>query len=194
MHENWLLIGAILTVIISLVTVARYLFYTKSEIDKKFADLKTESDKKDEVLLEKVNHVHTQIKEELVETKEKIFDKIVEEERNTNKITQEIYDRLTQNKQIFDDYNKNMLEIISQIKQEDKQLSNDLLKLLSDVKDELRSDYMNRYNELIKLIGTKVSVSDFDRLETKFDRVTETITELKTIVQMQLEEGKNNKG
>lgn len=193
MHESWAYLGCVLGVIISLVTVAKFLFYTKSEIDKKFTILKEESDKKDEALLEKVNTIHNQIKQELVETKEKIFEKIVEEERNTNKITQEIYDRLTQNKQIFDDYNKNMLEIISQIKQEDKQLSNDFIKLLSDVKDELRSDYTKRYDELIKLVGTKVSVSDFDRLENKFDHVTETITQLKTIIQLQMEESKNNK-
>ena len=191
MYETWAYIGCVLSVIIAMITAAKFLFYSKSEINTKFAELKAESDKRDEILLEKVNELHNQVKEELVETKERIFENIVQAERNTTRITQEIYDKLSQNKQVFDDYNKNMLEIVSQIKQEDKQISNDFLKLLSAVKDELRSDYMNRYNELIKLIGTKVSISDFDRLETKFDRVTETITELKTIVQLQLE--KNEK-
>ena len=80
-----------------------------------------------------------------------------------------------------------MLEIISQVKQEDKQISNEFMKLLSEVKDELKNDYINRYNDLIKMINTKVSTSDFDRLESKFDKVTETITELRTIIQMQKE-------
>lgn len=188
MHESWAYLGCILGTIISLVTVAKFLFYTKSEIDKKFIRLREESDKKDEKLLEKINMHHTQIKEELSETKEQIFKNLVETERNNTKITQEIYDRLNQNKQVFDDYNKNMLEIIAQVKTDNKQISNDFIKILSEVKDELKTDYVNRYNDLLTIMNTKVNSSDFDRLETKFDHVTETITELRTIIQMQQKE------
>jgi len=204
MHETWLYIGSVITVILGVVTAARVLFYTKSEIDKQFLDfkmdgeakineLKAESDTKDATLLEKVNGFHAQIKEELAETKESIFKNIVETERNTTKITQEIYDRLNENKQVFDDYNKNMIEIIAQVKQDNKQISNDFIKLLSEVKDELKTDYVNRYNDLLTIMNTKVNLSDFDRLETKFDHVTETITELRTIIQMQQKELNNNK-
>jgi hypothetical protein len=58
---------------------------------------------------------------------------------------------------------------------------------INTVKDELKNDYINRYNELLQIINTKVNIADFDRLEQKFDKVCETITELKTIVQLQLE-------
>lgn len=187
MHELWQYIGWVFGAIISAVTIAKFLFYTKSEVNQLFTNLKAESDKKDEMLLEKVTETQNEIKDNLVKTREEIFKNILDNERNTNKITQEIYDRLSQNKQVFDDYNKNMLEIISQVKQDDKQISNEFIKLLSEVKDELKNDYISRYNDLIKMINTKVSTSDFDRLEAKFDKVTETITELRTIIQMQKE-------
>ena len=188
MNEGLIILGSILTVIISLVTVAKFLFYTKSEVNGKFAELKQESDKKDEVLLEKVTNLHNELKQELIETKDKIFEDLLNAERNNNKITQEIYDRLNQNKQIFDDYNKSMIEAMGQIKSDSHQISTDFSNILSAVKDELKSDYINRYNDLLKLINTKVNSSDFDRLESKFDKVTTTITELKTIVQLQMEE------
>lgn len=188
MNEGLIILGSILTVIISLVTVAKFLFYTKSEINGKFAELKQESDKKDEILLEKVTNLHNELKEELIQTKDKIFEDLLNAERNNNKITQEIYDRLNQNKQIFDDYNKSMIEAMGQIKSDSHQISTDFSNILSAVKDELKSDYINRYNDLLKLINTKVNSSDFDRLESKFDKVTTTITELKTIVQLQMEE------
>ena len=100
---------------------------------------------------------------------------------------QDLYDRLTQNKEIFEDYNKNILAAMSEIKQDEKESDAKFIQLLNDVKDELRNDYTNRYNEIITLMGTKVNVQDFDRLETKFDKVTETIIELKTIFQRNLD-------
>ena len=60
-------------------------------------------------------------------------------------------------------------------------------------KDELKNDYINRYNELFTMMNTKVNIQDFDRLENKFDKVSETIAEVKTIVQIQMEERKNKK-
>ena len=76
---------------------------------------------------------------------------------------------------------------MSEIKQDEKESDAKFIQLLNDVKDELRNDYTNRYNEIITLMGTKVNVQDFDRLETKFDKVTETIIELKTIFQRNLD-------
>lgn len=185
-HEFLIYLSELLGVIIAVVTVSRFLYYTKSEVNAKIEELRDNVDERIATLLEKMEQHHSELKEELVETKEKIFNNIVDAERNTNKVTQEIYDRLSQNKQVFDDYNRNILEIISQVKQEDKQLSNEFIKLLSEVKDELKSDYINRYNDLIKLIQTKVGTEDFEKLEGKFDKIIETITELKTIVQIQM--------
>lgn len=188
MHEFLVILGTLFGCIISYFTINKFVFYTKSEVNELFAKLKEESDKKDTDLLEKVSGSYNVLKEELIKTKDEIFKNILEVERNSTKINQEIYDRLSKNKQVFDDYNRNMIEVVAQIKQEDKQLATDFTKLLSQVKDELKSDYINRYNDLLKLINNKVSSSDFDRLENKFDKVTETITELKTIVQLRMEE------
>lgn len=156
MQEIFTFFGGILTSLIAVVTIAKFLFYTKSEINAKFTEAKNESDNKDEKLLEKVTAVHNAIKEELGNTKDYIHKNLIEAERSSNHITQEFTN------------------------------------LLNAVKDELRTDNINRYNDLLKIINTKVSISDFDRLENKFDKVTETITELKTIVQIQLEENHKN--
>ena len=63
MHETWAYIGCVLSVIIAIVTIAKFLFYTKSEINAKLEDHKKESDKRDELLLEKVNESQNEIKE-----------------------------------------------------------------------------------------------------------------------------------
>ena len=152
MHESLIYFGTLLGAMISIITLAKYLFYTKSEINNKLAEFKAESDTKDEKLMEKVNAVHNDIKDELKETTEYIHKNLLDAERNSSHITQEF------------------------------------TSLLNAIKDELREDSIRRYNDLLKIINTKVSSSDFDRLETKFDKVTETITELKTIVQIQLDE------
>ena len=148
--------STLLGCMISLITLAKFLFYTKSEMDAKCAEFQKESDKRDESLLANVNKVHSEIKDDLSEQKEYIHRHLLDAERNSSHITQEFTN------------------------------------LLNAVKDELRADSINRYNDLLKLVNSKVSLSDFDRLENKFDKVTETITELKTIVQFQLED-KNKK-
>lgn len=148
--------STLLGCMISLITLAKFLFYTKSEMDAKCAEFKTESDQRDESLLANVNKVHTEIKDDLIEQKEYIHRHLLEAERNSSHITQEFTN------------------------------------LLNAVKDELRADSINRYNDLLKLVNSKVSLSDFDRLENKFDKVTETITELKTIVQFQMDGQKKN--
>ena len=187
MHELLITLSIALGCLISGMTIARFTFYTKDEVDKKLNDAKELSDKKDETIQSKIEQQQSDLKEDLAETRENIFEKLLEAERNNNRIVNEIYDRLNQNKQIFDDYNKNMLEAISQMKSEEKEITTNMVQIVNAVKDELKNDYINRYNDLLKIIGTKANLEDFNRLEAKFDKITESITELKTIVQMQRE-------
>lgn len=188
MQELLVVVGSVISVFLGVIALSRYLFYTKAEINAKFSEAKAESDKRDEVIQEKINTTHIEIKAAISDIKEKLYSNQIESERLANKHNQEIYDRVNQNKQIVDDYNQSMLEVVSQLKQENKQITNDFMNIVNTIKDELKNDYINRYNELLTLINTKVNTSDFDRLENKFDKVTETITELKTIVQLQLDE------
>ena len=159
----------------------------------KFANLKQESDTRDEAITEKISNVKTELKNEVVETKDSLYKDVLAVERSINKVTQEIYDRLNQNKQILDDYNKHMIEALAGVKSEGQDISIKFTQLLNDIKDELKNDYINRYNELFAMMNTKVNIQDFDRLENKFDKVSETIAEVKTIVQIQMEERKNKK-
>lgn len=203
MHEMLVVFGTLLGCIISYFTINKFVFYTKQEVDQKlldikmggenrFNELKEESDKKDEVLTLKMEKNHAEVKEELNATKDLIFEKLLEAERASNKSRQELYDRLSANKEVFEDYNKKMLAAMSEMKQDENELSNNFLTLVNTVKDELKNDQISRYNELLALVNNKVNLKDFDRLESKFDKVTETITELKTIVQIQLDEQHKN--
>ena len=65
--------------------------------------------------------------------------------------------------------------------------------VLNEVKDALKNDYTSRYDDIIKMMSTKASLEDFNRLENKFDKVTETIIQLKTTVEMQLGRDNNKK-
>lgn len=187
MNELLACLATLLGVIISIVVIARLLFYTKAEINTKLQDVNNHSDEKDEMLRDFIIKEFNVLNTQLETNKDKTYEKLLNAEREGNHARQELYDRMAQNKQVFEDYNKNMLEVIAQIRQEDRDLSNKYIQLLNEVKDELKNDYINRYNELLQIINTKVNVPDFDRLEHKFDKVSETITELKTIVQMQID-------
>lgn len=187
MNELLACLATLLGVIISIVVIARLLFYTKAEINTKLEDVNKHSDEKDEMLRDFIIKEFNLLNTQLEANKDKTYEKLLNAEREGNHARQELYDRMAQNKQVFEDYNKNMLEVIAQIRQEDRDLSNKYIQLLNEVKDELKNDYINRYNELLQIINTKVNVPDFDRLEHKFDKVSETITELKTIVQMQID-------
>lgn len=180
MNEALVILGAILGCLISCVTVARFLFYTKAEVDSHLKTAKQDSDDRDDV-----------IKKELAETKETIYEKLLDAERESIKSRQDLYEKLSQNKDAYEHYNKKILEMMADVRQEQNENNTSFTQVLASLKDELKNDYIARYNELLKMIGTKTNSSDFDRLENKFDKVTETITELKTIVTMQLEE--NNK-
>lgn len=190
MHELLIAVGAIFGCLVSGMAIAKFNFYTKDEIDKKIGDLKEASDEKDEGINIKLESSHTEVTKELVETKDSIYEKLLEVERLNNKQVQEIYDRLNQNKQVFDDYNRNMLEAIAQLKADEKEITTNMVQIVNAVKDELKNDYISRYNDLLKLMGTKTNVEDFNRLEQKFDKISESITELKTIMQMKLQDGR----
>ena len=195
MHDTsiWVYVGTVAGTLLSMYAILRALFFTKSEINTKFANLKQESDTRDEAITEKISNVKTELKNEVVETKDSLYKDVLAVERSINKVTQEIYDRLNQNKQILDDYNKHMIEALAGVKSEGQDISIKFTQLLNDIKDELKNDYINRYNELFAMMNTKVNIQDFDRLENKFDKVSETIAEVKTIVQIQMEERKNRK-
>ena len=189
----WVYVGTVAGTLLSMYAILRALFFTKSEINTKFANLKQESDTRDEAITEKISNVKSELKNEVVETKDSLYKDVLAVERSINKVTQEIYDRLNQNKQILDDYNKHMIEALAGVKSEGQDISIKFTQLLNDIKDELKNDYINRYNELYTMMNTKVNIQDFDRLENKFDKVSETIAEVKTIVQIQMEERKNKK-
>lgn len=201
-HETLIFISTALGCLLAYVAVQKILFYTKSEIDSKIKSVEaactknlqttqTELDAKIKNTSDELYDTIDEIKENHIETKDKIYEKLLEAERQTNKLSQDIHDRLNQNKQIFDDYNKSMLEAISAMKQDEKQLTADMLSMVNTVKDELKTDSINRYNDLLTLVNSKVNSSDFDRLEDKFDKVAEIITELKTIIQIQKENKKS---
>ena len=187
MTETIVILGAVLGVVISIVTIARLLFYTKAEINTKFEAAQEHTDLKDEALKQYLVNESNKFRDYIDDSKEKTFEKMLQAEREENKAKQEIYNTIAQNKQLFDSYNKEILELVASIRQENRDMCNQFMHNINVVKDELKNDYINRYNELLQLINTKVNVTDFDRLEQKFDKVCETITELKTIVQLQLE-------
>ena len=191
MTEALTILGTLLGVIISIVIIARLLFYTKSEINTKFEDAQKHSDNKDEQLKDALVDEFKKIKEQLEVNKEKTYEKLLEAERESNRSRQEIYDKLTQTRQLLDEYNKNMVQTMAQIRQEDINMSNKYTQLVNVIKDELKNDYINRYNELLQIINTKVNVQDFDRLELKFDKVCESLTELKTIIQIDRDKNKH---
>lgn len=193
MNEVMIILGTLLGCIISYFTINKFVFYTKAEVDTQIKNLKDASDVSDTAINNKMEKLHSQTNRDLSETKEKIYEKLLEAERQANKDRQALYDKLSANKQIFEDYNKNMLSAIAEIKQGEKESNSDFLQMVNTVKDELKNDYINRYNDLLKVIGTKANAADFDRLENKFDKVTETITELKTIVEMTMEKTNNKK-
>lgn len=147
--------------IIGAVTIASFLFYNKSQIDEKLSVIKKE-----------------------------ITDNKLQSQTNSSKIKDDIYEKLNENKSALEDGMKEFIRVLSDIKESDKNLSVELITLVNGVKDELKNDYTSRYNDLLLLINTKANESDFTRLEQKFDKVTETITELKTIVQLKMDETK----
>lgn len=166
------IIVSCLTVLALSIGIACYIFYTKSDVDKKLADIQTEQNTKIEKL-----------KDELNETK-------LEIEQNNSDVKDEIYNKLNENKTALEDGMKQFVQLLSDIKEADKDMSMQFITMITTVKEELKNDYTNRYNDLLLLINTKANEKDFNRLESKFDNLSEIIVELKTIVQMQLKDKK----
>lgn len=166
MYEILTVFGSILGAIIGTTTVAKLIFYTKAEVDKQ----------------------HQDTQQDLLKHKSELYEKLLESERNHAISRQEIYDRLSQNKEIFEDYMKQFMTVINEMKHEDKQLSVEFITLTNSIKGELKDDYLNRYNDLLKLISLKANESDFARMEQKVDKLTEGMAEVKTTIQYLAEE------
>lgn len=166
------IIVSCLTVLVLSLGVACYIFYTKSDIDKKFEASKAEQNEKIDKLKDDLNQTKLDI------------------EQNNSDVKDEIYNKLNENKTALEDGMKQFVQLLSDIKEADKDMSMQFITMITTVKEELKNDYTNRYNDLLLLINTKANEKDFNRLESKFDNLSEIIVELKTIVQMQLKDKK----
>lgn len=171
----------ILTAMGLLIGLACYLFYTKSEVDKKLSDVKDENKTFQ-------NELKKDIDSRIEEVKDLIYKNEKEVQENQAKAKDEIHDKLTENKQALEDGMKQFVQLLADIKEADKDMSIQFISMINAVKEELKNDYTSRYNDLLVLINAKANESDFIRLENKFDKITETMVELKTVVQMKLED------
>jgi hypothetical protein len=139
-------IAGILSSILTLVLLSNFIYYTKSQIDKKLKDIDSG----------------------ITTTKEGVI--------------KEFNDKIANIELKMD----NMLKALYESKQEEKNISIDMLKITDTMREEVRNDYIRRYNDLVATLNTKADESDFTRLETKFDKVSETLTALKTIIEMKV--------
>ena len=202
------ILGGSLGLIVVTAAVLCLLFYTKQQIDKKLKDIqehvedktKTSFEKLDTDIKELKESVDTDIKDlkesvdkEIINIKEVVseFKLINQKERST--VKDELHEKLDDTKKSLEDVMKQFVTTVTEIKQADKEMSVQFITMLNSVKDELKNDYTARYNDLLVLINSKANESDFNRLETKFDKFSETITELNTIVRLQLEPKKEHK-
>lgn len=133
-----------------------------------------------------------QINDKLTNIRKQIADHALEAQSAQSAIKEELIEKVSRSKDTFEQTMKEFINILSEIKQADKDNTIQFITLIDTVKDELKNDYTSRYNDLLVLINTKANISDFNRLEQKFDKVTETITELKTIVELQLNKKEKN--
>ena len=127
-----------------------------------------------------------QINDKLTEMRQEINDNALERQKNISAIKDALADKIDKSKQSFEEALKEFINVLSDIKQADKDNAIQYITLIDSVKDELKNDYTCRYNDLLTLINSKASMNDFTRMEQKFDKVGETITELKIIVETQL--------
>lgn len=166
MYEVLTVFGSIIGAIIGTATVAKLIFYTKAEVDTHVKD----------------------VNQSLLQHKSELYEKLLDGERAAANYRQEIYDRLSQNKEIFEDYMKQFMAVVNEMKHEDKELSVQFITLANSIKSELKDDYINRYNDLLKIISLKANESDFSRMEQKVDKLTEGMAEIKATVQYLIEE------
>ena len=149
-------LAAVFGTLIGAQTISSFIFYNKSQIDEKLTDIK------------KI-----------------ITDGQLHNQEATQHTKDEIYEKLNENKAALESGMKEFINILSDIKESDKNFSVQLVTLVNGVKDELKNDYTSRYNDLLLLINTKADEKDFNRLEQKFDKLSETLIEVRTIVQQQ---------
>ena len=170
MSELLVVITGILGAIIASFTIINFSHYTKDQVDRKVMEVK-------DLLLHEIDTLQETINKNQLES-----------QQNTADIKDEINDKLGENKQALEDGMRQFINILTDIKQTDKDTSVQFLTMLNTVKEELKNDYTSRYNDLLLLINTKADEKDFNRLEQKFDKISETIVELKTIVELQLKD------
>ena len=149
-------IGLVLGSIVSTLTVANFIFYTKSQVQDKLKEQEKEFDEQQNALKGKLDALNKDIQEKVQQTR-----------------------------QSFESGVKEFIDILTEIKEGDKENTVQFINLINTIKDELRHDYTSKYNELLVLVNSKVSQADFSRLEDKFDKVSEIIIELKTTIELQ---------
>ena len=173
-------IGIGLGIIISCVTIMCFQFYTKTQVDEKIKQAQDNTEKKD---LERIEKVEIELKS----LNEALADCKLKSQEARCMVKDDLQSRLDVTKLALEEAMKHFVTTLTEIKQADKEMAVQFITLVNEVKDELKNDYTARYNDLLLLINTKANESDFNRLENKFDKLSEIMTELKTIVQIQLE-------
>ena len=188
------ILGGSLGLILTTAGVLCLLFYTKPQIDKKLEDLKKDVEEETKKSYEKldfdIKSLQKTVSEEINEIKRTTaeFKLINEKERSNAK--DELHEKLETTRDALEDMMKQFVDTITEVKQADKEMAVQFITLINSLKDELKNDYTARYNDLLVLINTKADKNEFNRLEHKFDKMFETMTELKTTVQIQLDKDK----
>lgn len=170
------IIGSAIGILVGTITVLNFSFYSKSQVDKKI-------DENNKTLKNEI-----QQKIDNVSSDNKQLNSIVQEnnldaQRVRLKIQEELHQKMDDTKLALEEAMKQFINTLADIKQSDKDMAIQFITLVNGVKDELKNDYIARYNDLLLIINTKANETDFNRLEQKFDKVSETIIELKTIVE-----------
>ena len=175
------IIAGIIASIVGALTIAWTLVYTKTDVDKKLTEINDKNkkyvDEKKKDSIDRIEKIANLVSDSRLEARER-----------SSRTKDEIYDKLNENKAALEDGMKQFINILTDIKQADKDMSLQFITMINTVKEELKNDYTSRYNDLLVLINSKANESDFNRLEQKFDKFSETIVELKTIVQLQIED------
>lgn len=173
-------IGVALGIIVSCITIMCFNFYTKSQVDSKIKNAGDAVEEKDKKKIEKLEYDVKKLSEDFSACK-------LNSQEARCQVKDDLQSRMDVTKLALEEAMKHFVVTLTEIKQADKEMAVQFITLVNEVKDELKNDYTARYNDLLLLINTKANESDFNRLEQKFDKLSEIMTELKTIVQIQLE-------
>lgn len=165
MNEAIVVISGIIGAVVGAISIACFIFYTKAQVDDKLIDFKTK-------LLKRIDDNQLMLTKEIAKVNETSSDKILEVERQNNTTLSKIVEELGANKLALQEAVSVIQESFS-----DK---------LMVIKDELKNDYMKRYDDLMRHIESKLSKSEYTRMEQKVDGLSQSIIELKTIIQYQM--------